>query len=73
MRLVGAIYLVMVKPYVKVYGPIRMTTYTFVLGFTALYPSIGVIWNIWVNPFDLFDRSHIEYMSIKFLGSGTLA
>ena len=28
--LVGAIYLVMVKPYVQVYGPIRMTTYTFV-------------------------------------------
>ena len=34
--LVEAIYLVMVKPYVQVYGPIRMTTYTFVLGFIAL-------------------------------------
>ena len=66
--LVGAIYLVIVKPYVQVYGPIRMTTYTFVLGFIALYPSIGIIWNIWVNPFDLFDRTHIEYMSIITLG-----
>ena len=66
--LVGAIYLVMVKPYVQVYGPIRMTTYTFVLGFIALYPPVGIIWSIWVNPFDLFDRIHIEYMSIITLG-----
>ena len=70
--LVEAIYLVMVKPYVQLYGPVRMTTYTFVLGFIALYPSIGVIWNIWVNPFDLFDRTHVEYMSIITLGAGTL-
>ena len=33
---------------------------------------IGVIWNIWVNPFDLFDRTHVEYMSIITLGAGTL-
>ena len=56
------------KPYVQEYGPIRMTTYTLVLGFIALYPSIGVIWNIWVNPFDLFDRTQVEYMSIITLG-----
>ena len=60
---VGAIYLVMVKPYVQLYGPVRMTTYTFALGFIALYPSIGVIWGIWVNPLDLFDRPDIEYIS----------
>ena len=66
--LVGTIYLVMVKPYVQVYGPIRMTTYTFVLGFIALYPFIGIIWNIWVNPFDLFDKTHVEYLSIITLG-----
>ena len=66
--LVGTIYLVMVKPYVQVYGPIRMSTITFVLGFIALYPSIGIIWNIWVNPFDLFDRTHVEYISIITFG-----
>ena len=62
--LIGSIYLVLVKPYVNLYGPIRMTTYTFVLGFIALYPSIGLIWGIWVNPFDLFARSSTEYLSI---------
>ena len=66
--LVGAIYLVMVKPYVQLYGSVRMTTYTFTLGFLALYPSIGIIWGIWVNPLDLFDRSSVEYFSIIALG-----
>ena len=66
--LIGSIYLVLVKPYVNLYGPIRMTTYTFVLGFIALYPSIGLIWGIWVNPFDLFARSITEYLSIITLG-----
>ena len=66
--LIGSIYLVLVKPYVNLYGPIRMTTYTFVLGFIALYPSIGIIWGIWVNPFDLFARSSTEYLSIITLG-----
>ena len=45
-----------------------MTTYTFTLGFFALYPSIGIIWGIWVNPLDLFDRSSVEYFSIIALG-----
>jgi drug/metabolite transporter (DMT)-like permease len=66
--LIGSIYLVLVKPYVNTYGPIRMTTYTFVLGFFALYPSIGLIWGIWVNPFDLFIRPSTEYLSIITLG-----
>ena len=66
--LIGSVYLVLVKPYVQDYGPIRMTTYTFVLGFIALYPSIGLIWGIWVNPFDLFDRTSVEFLSIITLG-----
>ena len=66
--LIGSVYLVLVKPYVQDYGPIRMTTYTFVLGFIALYPSIGLIWGIWVNPFDLFERTSVEYLSIITLG-----
>ena len=66
--LIGSVYLVLVKPYVQDYGPIRMTTYTFVLGFIALYPSIGLIWGMWVNPFDLFDRTSVEYLSIITLG-----
>jgi len=66
--LIGATYLVLVKPYVQKFGPIRVTTYTFFFGFVALYPIIGLIWNVWVNPFDLFEREEIEYISIITLG-----
>jgi drug/metabolite transporter (DMT)-like permease len=66
--LIGAIYLVLVKPYIKKYGSIRMTTYTFFFGFFAMYPIIGIIWGIWVNPMDLFERNEIEYYSIITLG-----
>ncbi len=45
-----------------------MTTYTFFFGFFAMYPIIGIIWGIWVNPMDLFERNEIEYYSIITLG-----
>ncbi len=66
--LIGAFYLVLVKPYVQKFGPIRITTYTFFFGFIAIYPVIGIIWDIWVNPLDLFDRPQIEFFSIITLG-----
>ena len=66
--LIGAIYLVLVKPYIKKYGAIRMTTYTFVLGFFALYPAVGLIWNNWIDPLSLFQRPVIEASSIITLG-----
>ncbi len=65
---IGALYLVLVKPFVNKFGPIRMTTYTFFFGFLALYPFIGLIWGIWVNPLELFERGEIEYFSIITLG-----
>ena len=65
---IGAFYLVLVKSFVQKFGPIRITTYTFVFGFIALYPIVGLIWGIWVNPFELFQRSEIEFISIITLG-----
>ena len=38
---VGACYLVLVKPYIAQYGAIRMTTYTFALGFFVLWVVVG--------------------------------
>ena len=66
--IIGAIYLVLVKPYVQKFGPIRITTYTFFFGFFAIYPTIGLIWDIWVNPLDLFERENVEFISIITLG-----
>ena len=66
--LLGSIYLVLVKPYIQKYGPIRMTTYTFVIGFFPMYASIGLIWGIWINPLELFERDQVQYLSIITLG-----
>ena len=65
---VGACYLVLVKPYIAQYGAIRMTTYTFALGFFVLWVVVGAAWGEWVNPVSLFDRPPLEYGSIIALG-----
>ena len=65
---IGATYLVLVKPYVGRYGAVRMTTYTFALGFLVLWPVVGVAWEVWVNPLTLFDREPIQVGSILALG-----
>ncbi len=65
---IGAVYLVLVKDYVQRYGAIRMTTYTFALGFPVLYILVGVVWGIWVDPMGLFERDVIQSSSIIALG-----
>lgn len=65
---IGSVYLVMVKPYIGRYGAIRMTTYTFALGFVALWLVVGVAWDIWVDPTTLFDRPPVEAGAIISLG-----
>jgi drug/metabolite transporter (DMT)-like permease len=66
--LLGAIYLVLVKPWIIRYGSIRMTTYTFALGFLALWPVVGLLWGVWVDPSTLFERSAVQAGSILTLG-----
>jgi len=65
---IGAVYLVLIKPYTQRYGAIRMTTYTFVLGFFVLWPMVGWLWEIWVNPLDLFARPGDNAAAIVALG-----
>jgi drug/metabolite transporter (DMT)-like permease len=65
---IGAFYIVLVKPYIGRYGAIRMTTYTFSLGFIALWLVVGFAWGIWVDPMTLFDRPPVEYGAIIALG-----
>lgn len=65
---IGAVYLVLVKPYIKRYGAVRMTTYTFAMGFVVLWFLVGSVWQNWVNPLTLFDRPGIQSFSIIALG-----
>ena len=65
---IGAVYLVLIKPYTQRYGAIRMTTYTFVLGFFVLWPVVGWVWGNWVNPLELFARPGDNAAAIIALG-----
>ena len=64
----GAFYLVLIKPYIKRYGAVRMTTYTFALGFVALWLVVGAVWGIWVTPLELFERPPVQAGAIIALG-----
>ena len=65
---IGAFYLVLVRPYIKTYGAIRMTTYTFALGAPFLWVVCGVAWGIWVDPLTLFDRPPGQAWALVTLG-----
>lgn len=65
---IGALYLVLVRPWIKKYGAIRMTTYTFALGGIVLWPIVGVLWGIWVDPLTLFERPSGQVAAILTLG-----
>lgn len=64
----GALYIVLSKPYFGKYGAIRMTTYTFALGFFALWPIAGLVWGVWVDPFTLFDRPMDNALAVITIG-----
>ncbi len=66
--LVGAFYLVLVRPYIRTYGAIRMTTYTFALGAPVLWLVGGFVWGVWVDPLTLFDRPSGQAAALITLG-----
>lgn len=66
--LLGAIYLVLAKPLVQQYGPVRMTTYSFAIGFFFLYAVVGSFWGIWVNPLSLVDKEPHQIAGILTIG-----
>ena len=65
---IGSCYLVLVRPLIQSYGAIRITTLTFVLGAVALWVTVGVAWEIWVDPTTLFERPSEAYWSLLVLG-----
>ncbi len=64
----GSVYLVLIRPLINKYGAIRITTLTFTVGAMTLWITVGLAWNIWVDPTTLFDRPSQSYMSILTLG-----
>ena len=66
--IIGALYLVLVKPLIQVYGAVRMTALTFIIGAFALWITVRLAWQISVNPLTLFERAPQAYWSILTLG-----
>jgi len=64
----GAFYLVLVRPVVVAHGAVRMTAYTFVLGFFVLYLIVGLAWGLWVDPLTLFDKRPEQIAGIFTIG-----
>lgn len=65
---IGAVYIVLAKPMVLTYGPVRMTAYTFGIGFFFLYLIVGLAWGVWVDPLSLFDKRPEQIAGIFTIG-----
>lgn len=65
---IGGIYIVLAKPLVQEYGPVRMTAYTFALGFFFLYAVVGIAWGVWIDPTSLFDKRPEQIIGILTIG-----
>lgn len=65
---IGGTYIVLAKPLVQAYGPVRMTAYTFALGFFFLYVVVGIAWGVWVNPLSLVDKEPVQIAGILTIG-----
>lgn len=64
----GGMYLVLARPLVVTYGPVRMTAYTFFIGFLFLWVVVGLAWGIWVNPASLADKTPEQITGIVTIG-----
>ena len=64
----GGIYLVVTRPLVVTYGPVRMTAYTFFFGFFILWIVVGLGWGVWVDPLSLADKTPEQITGILTIG-----
>lgn len=51
-----AAYSVAIRPVIVRFGALRITAITMSLGAVGLWLVVGLVWQIWVSPFSLFDR-----------------
>lgn len=51
-----AAYSVAIRPLITQFGALRITAITMSIGALGLWLVVGLVWQIWVNPFSLFNR-----------------
>ena len=59
-----AAYTVAVRPIIAKHGALRITAITMIMGALGLWLVVGLFWNIWVNPANLFDRPPKQIASL---------
>lgn len=62
-----ALYTVAIRPVIVEFGALRITAITMSIGAIGLWFVVGVAWQIWVNPFTLFDRPPEQLASLLTL------
>jgi drug/metabolite transporter (DMT)-like permease len=65
---IGGFFIVFSRPLVIEYGPVRMTCYTFAIGFFFLYAVVGLFWGVWVDPLSLADKQPEQVLGILTIG-----
>ena len=65
----GGMYLVLTRPLVVEYGPVRMTAYTFFIGFFFLWITVGLGWGVWVDPTSLTEKTPEQIRGILTIGA----
>lgn len=62
-----ALYTVAIRPVIAEFGALRITAITMSIGAIGLWLVVGFAWQIWVNPFSLFDRPPEQLASLLTL------
>ena len=59
-----SIYMVLIKPVIAVYGALRMTAISLVIGAAGLWVIVGLVFGIWVTPERITDMSYLAIGSL---------
>lgn len=62
-----AFFAVKIKPIIGEYGALTITAISMMIGGIGLWLAVGAFWAIWVNPFALFNRPDVAWISLLTL------
>ncbi|MGI9481154.1 MAG: DMT family transporter [Hyphomicrobiales bacterium] len=64
----GSAYAVLAKPYITRHGALAFTSVSMSIGAVGLWVIVGLFWDIWVNPTELFEKPPVAAWSLLVLG-----
>ena len=64
----ASVYMVLARPIINEFGAIRVTAISLGIGAVGLWLTVGVFWDIWVNPLVLTQKEPVAFWSLLVLG-----